>query len=403
MKYPLATESWDEKEINSACDVIKSMMCTMGEKCKKYEQEFANFFGSKYAVFSNSGSSANLLMIAALMYRHNGPKLREGDEVIVPAVSWATTYYPLHQYGLVSCFVDIDKDTLNIDVDKIEQAITPKTKAILAVNLLGNPNNFDKLQEICKNYNLILLEDNCESMGATYKGKQCGTIGLMGTFSSFFSHHMSTIEGGVTLTNDEELYQIMVSLRAHGWTRGLPDKNFVHDKDGVKFNDLFRFVLPGYNLRPNEVFAALGLEQLKKLPQFIEDRKQNAEYFRLEMDYLQAKYPKMFTTQAVTPNSEPSWFGFAFVLDNELKGKRLEIVEAFSKANIESRPIVAGNFVKNPVIKFMKTRTSGTLDGANHIDENGLFIGNNQGNIREQIRYFADTFDKIIEEILAKS
>jgi CDP-6-deoxy-D-xylo-4-hexulose-3-dehydrase len=399
MKYPLATESWDENEINAACNVIKSMQCTMGEKCKKFEQEFAKMFGSKYAVFSNSGSSANLLMISALKYRKNGPRLEDGDEVIVPAVSWSTTYYPLQQNGLVCCFVDIDKDTLNIDVDKIEAAISSKTKAILAVNLLGNPNNFDKLNEICSKYNLILLEDNCESLAATYDGENCGSLGLMGTFSSFFSHHMCTIEGGVTLTNDEELYQIMVSLRAHGWTRGLPDKNFVHDKDGNVFNDLFRFVLPGYNLRPNEVFAALGLEQLKKLPKMIEDRRRNAEYFNLKMNTLQAKYPGMFYTQKILSKSNSSWFGFSIVLDQELKNKRSDIVKMLTKAEIESRPIVAGNFAKNPVIKYMKSRISGELTNSNHIDENGLFIGNNHGDQRERIDYFIQVFDSIVEEL----
>jgi len=402
MKYPLATESWDEKEINAACEVIKSMKCTMGDRCKQFEQEFAKMFGSKYAIFSNSGSSANLLMLSALMYRKNGLKLEIGDEVIVPTVSWSTTYYPIHQNGLACCFVDIDKDTLNIDCNKIEAAITPKTKAILAVNLLGNPNDFDRLNEICVKHNLILLEDNCESMGALYKGKYCGSIGLMGSFSTFFSHHINSIEGGITLTNDEELYQIMISLRAHGWTRGLPNKNFVHDKDGVAFNDLFRFVLPGYNLRPNEVFAALGLEQLKKLPKFIEDRIKNAEYFNTRMGYIKNKYPNMFTTQSITLNSTSSWFGFAFVLDSELKGKRLEVVEGLTIANIDCRPIVAGNFCKNPVIQHMKTRISGNTNYANHIDENGLFIGNNQGNIKDQIDHFANTFDAIIASILSK-
>jgi len=402
MKYPLATESWDEKEINAACDVIKSMKCTMGDKCKEFEYDFAKMFGSKYAVFSNSGSSANLLMMTALMYRKNGKKLEVGDEVIVPAVSWSTTYYPIHQNGLVSVFVDVDRETLNIDIRKIEEAITPKTKAILAVNLLGNPCDSQQLKDICAKYNLILLEDNCESMAATYKGQFCGTIGEMGTFSTFFSHHMCTIEGGVTVTNDKELYEIMISLRAHGWTRGLPNKNSVHDKDGVPFNDLFRFVLPGYNLRPNEVFAAIGTVQLKKLPTFIEDRRKNALYFTTKMYPLISKYPLMFSLQLSNVYSDPSWFGFAIVLDEELKGKRAEIASKFTDYEIECRPIVAGNFAKNPVIKHMNTRTSGELSVANHIDENGLFIGNNHGDQRDRIDYFISSFDIIVDEIVNK-
>jgi CDP-6-deoxy-D-xylo-4-hexulose-3-dehydrase len=395
MKYPLATESWDEKEINAACDVIKSMKCTMGVKCKQFEEEFAKQFGAKYAVFSNSGSSANLLMIAALMYRKNGAKLRVGDEVIVPSVSWSTTYYPIHQYGLVSNIVDIDVETLNIDVTKIEQAITTRTKAILAVNLLGNPNNFDALQAICDKHGLILLEDNCESMGATYKGKQCGTFGLMGSYSTFFSHHMCTIEGGVTVTNDEELYQIMISLRAHGWTRGLPDKNYVHDKDGVPFNDLFRFVLPGYNLRPNEVFAAIGLEQLKKLPTMIKERQDNAAYF---VEKMNKSVNTCFKMQKIEEASKASWFGFAIVFYGPLQGKRLEIAKALMDAGIECRPIVAGNFAKNPVIKHMDV-SIGNVDSADYIDQNGLFIGNNPGDQRARIDYFVSELEKIITKL----
>lgn len=399
MKYSLATESWDENEINAACEVIKSMKCTMGEKCKKFEEEFAKYFGSKYAVFSNSGSSANLLMITALMYRKNGPKLSKGDEVIVPAVSWSTTYYPLHQNGLVAKLVDINKETLNIDENKIEDAITTKTKAIMAVNLLGNPNNFDKLKALCEKYNLILIEDNCESMGALYKGKQCGTFGVMGTYSSFFSHHMCTIEGGVTVTNDEELYQIMISLRAHGWTRGLPDKNFVHDKDGIPFNDLFRFVLPGYNLRPNEVFAAIGLEQLKKLPTMIKERRENANYFISKMYSLSFKDPKnlYFKIQKVTDFSEPSWFGFAIVFYGPLQGKRTEIAKLLMDANIECRPIVAGNFAKNPVINHMEVVID-DVTNADYIDQNGLFIGNNPGNHKDKIDYFVKNLEEIINK-----
>lgn len=403
MKYPLATSSWGDEEVEAACAVIKSGMCTMGAKCKEFEETFARMLGSKYAIFSNSGSSANLLMMTALMYRKNGPKLEVGDEVIVPAVSWSTSYFPIHQNGLICSFVDIDKHTLNIDVNKIEEAITEKTKAILAVNLLGNPNNFNRLNEICIKHNLILLEDNCESAFAKYDNKNCGTFGLMGSHSSFFSHHFSTIEGGITLTDDEELAQLMVSIRAHGWTRGLPDKNFVHDKDGIPFNDLFRFVLPGYNLRPNEVFASIGLEQLKKIPNFISDRIKNADYFNIRMRYLKNKYPGTFSTQFVASNAISSWFGFAFILDTKLKGKRLEIVEKLTKENIECRPIVAGNMAKNPVLQHMKVKINGNLEVADDIDQNGLFIGNNQGNIINQIEHFVSTFDKIIEQLVAKN
>lgn len=215
MKYQLASSSWDDKEIVAAIDVLKSGKCTMGNIVKEFEEKFALSVGSKYAVMSNSGSSANLLAISSLRYGISPFQLNPGDEVIVPAVSWSTTYYPIHQNQLTMRFVDIDLDTLNIDENKLEAAITSKTKAIFAVNLLGNPNNFNKIKDLCKQYNLILIIDNCESQSAIYDGKEAGSVGDLGTYSFFFSHMMSTIEGGMTVCNDKSIYERLVCLRAH--------------------------------------------------------------------------------------------------------------------------------------------------------------------------------------------
>lgn len=390
-KYPLACSSWDENEINAAIDVIKSGRCTMGEKVREFEKKFAQKFGSKYAVMSNSGSSANLLAVAALMYRNKS--LQKGDEVIVPAVSWSTTYYPLHQYGLKMKFVDIDLRTLNIDIDQVRKAIGPKTKAIFAVNLLGNPNNLQELVDLCNEKGLILLEDNCESMGSTFNGKQTGTFGLMGTYSSFFSHHICTIEGGVTVTDDEELYQFMISLRAHGWTRELPDTNFVHNKDGNPFNDLFRFVVPGYNLRPNELYAAIGLHQLDKLDGIIENRRKNARAFALAAAELNRYYNGQLIFQSSYSGADSSFFGFSVVLDGELSGMRPLFVKRLVENGIECRPIVAGNFAKNPVVKHMDCETFGVLKNADKIDTDGFFIGNSHLDLADAI----DHFEKVMK------
>jgi CDP-6-deoxy-D-xylo-4-hexulose-3-dehydrase len=185
-------------------------MFSMGKEVFTFEEQFAKYTGSKHCVMVNSGSSANLIMIGAMFYKKNNP-WKIGDEVLVPAVSWPTTYYPLYQYGLKIKFIDIDLETLNFDLNALEKAITPKTKGILAVNLLGNPNDFDRIQSMIKGRDIVLLEDNCESLGATFKGKQAGTFGDMGTFSFFFSHHISTMEGGMVVTDDEELHQILVA------------------------------------------------------------------------------------------------------------------------------------------------------------------------------------------------
>lgn len=402
VKYPLACSSWDEKERNAAHAVIDSGMCTMGAKVKEFEKKFAEKFKVKYSVFSNSGSSANLLAVAALFYRKENP-LKAGDEVITTAVSWSTTYYPLHQYGLKIKLVDIDLNTLNLDVNHVIHAITPQTRVIMAVNLLGNPCDFSTLLKICSERNIILLVDNCESMGATYGVTEVGTYGLIGTYSTFFSHHLCTIEGGVCVTDDEELYQIMLSLRAHGWTRDLPSENNVHNKDGNPFNDLFRFVLPGYNLRPNEIYAAIGLHQLDKLDDILDFRRMNAETFKQEMFelYRTGKFGNSgnIRFQSSDKRADPSWFGFSLILEGTLSGKRDFFVTRLKEMGIESRPIVAGNFAKNPVAKLMHCEIHGNLVNAEKVDKDGFFIGNSHLDLTEEIEYFAESLKQICKEV----
>ena len=194
MEYKLASSTWDEKEVKAIHRVIDSDNYSMGEQVEAYEKDLANYIGSKFAIMTSSGSTANLLMIAAMFFtKDKSKRLSRGDEVIVPAVSWSTTYFPLQQYGLRVKFVDIDRKSLNIDLNKLAEAISDSTKVILAVNLLGNPNNFDVINNLIGDRKITLLEDNCESLGATFKNKKAGSFGLMGTFSSFFSHHIPFI------------------------------------------------------------------------------------------------------------------------------------------------------------------------------------------------------------------
>lgn len=388
MNYPLATPSWDQSEIDALQRVIASGMYSMGKEVFSFEEEFAKFTGSKYCVMVNSGSSANLVMVGAMFYKKNNP-WKIGDEIIVPAVSWPTTYYPLYQYGLKIKFVDIDLETLNFDLNALEKAITPKTRGILAVNLLGNPNDFEKIQQMIKGKDITLLEDNCESLGATFKGKQAGTFGAMGTFSSFFSHHISTMEGGMVVTDDQELHHILLCLRAHGWTRNLPKENLVcGTKSDDFFEESFRFVLPGYNVRPLEMEGALGKEQLKKLPTFIKERRANAKHFQ----EIFSNHPLFLMQKEI---GDSSWFGFSMVIRPEIKIDRKKFVATFDKSGIESRPIVAGNFAKNEVVKYFNSEVFGELKNAEYIDTKGLFVGNNQVDIRHQI----DLLNKALKEI----
>jgi len=370
-KFPLATATWGQEEQDAMLRVIASGMFTMGVNVQRFEHDFAQYVGSKHCVMVNSGSSAILLMVAALFYTKNSKlKLQRGDEVIVPAVSWSTTYYPLYQYGLKIKFVDIDLHTLNYDLDELERAVTGNTRAIMAVNLLGNPNDFARIEKIINGRNIVLIEDNCESMGAKFHGKQAGTFGVMGGYSSFFSHHISTMEGGLIVTDDEELYHILLSLRAHGWTRNLPKHNHVcGTKSDDPFEESFRFVLPGYNVRPLELEGALGVEQVKRLPHLISERRKNGTLLQEVL----GQHPDIIIQQEI---GESSWFGFSLVVKPGRSLNRKSLLQKLDALGFECRPIVTGNFAKNEVVKYFDHDIHGELKNAEYIDANGLFIGN---------------------------
>ncbi len=389
VNYSLASSTWDEKEYAAIQRVIDSDMFTMGKEVEKYEKDFAEFFGAKHAVMVSSGSTANLLMIAALFFTKNEKyRLKRGDEVIVPAVSWSTTYFPLQQYGLKVKFVDIDRKSLNMDLQKLEGAITDKTKAILAVNLLGNPNDFAKMKDIIGKRDIFILEDNCESMGATLEGKQAGSFGLMGTFSSFFSHHIATMEGGCVITDDEELYHILLCIRAHGWTRNLPKFNHVSgEKSDDPFDESFKFMLPGYNVRPLEMSGALGIEQLKKLPEFISIRRKNAALFQK----LFHDHPYIEIQQETGCSS---WFGFSLIVKENAPFERADLVKKLQDNGIECRPIVTGNFLKNKeVLEYFDYEVGSSMESAEYIEKNGLFVGNHQNNIEVAIKLLSDVLN----------
>lgn len=387
--YPLAASTWGEEERQAAIKVLDSGQTTMGPKVLEFEQKFADYVGARYAVMSNSGSSANLLAVAALFFTSK-PKLRRGMTAIVPAVSWATTYYPLSQYGLKLRFVDVDPDTLNFDLSQLAQAIDEDVGVIFAVNLLGNPNDFSTIKALIGDRPIALLEDNCESMGATFSGRSAGTFGHIGTFSTFFSHHISTMEGGLSVTDDEELYQVMLSLRAHGWTRNLPWPNHLIEKDQrSEFYELFRFILPGYNLRPLEMSGAIGIEQLKRLPAFIEQRRTNAARFQdLFSDLTGVRIQKEL--------GESSWFGFSIVLTQDATVSRDALLARLKDERVETRPIVAGNFYRNPVIQHLDHHANPSLPNADEVHDRGFYIGNHHWDVRPDLERLRDIIRRAV-------
>ena len=385
MFYELASSSWGSEEIAAMQRVIASGMFTMGEHVRRFEEEFARKFGTKHALMVSSGSTANLVGVAALFYAGKRP-LARGDEAIVPAISWSTTYYPLQQYGLRLKFVDVDLETLNIDVSRLEEALTPRTRMVVAVSILGNPCALDVLRAFCDRHGLILFEDNCESMGATLNGKQCGTFGDLGSFSSFFSHHISTMEGGVLVTDNTELYHVAKSLRAHGWTRDLPSNTRIFEKKDDDFYEAYRFILPGYNARPLELSGAIGIEQLKKLDRMVELRRKNAELFVGLM-----KGDKRFVIQR--ENGRSSWFAFTVILAPGLDLDRKKVMAALKAADIGYRIITGGCFLRHDVIKYFDYECVGAMRNADLAHDRGFFVGNHPRDLRPQIERLRAVLD----------
>lgn len=390
IRYPLATSSWNDQEIEAIHQVIAKDWYTMGPAVAAYEREFADHFGARHCVMTSSGSTANLLMVAAAFFTKN-PLLKRGDEVIVPAVSWSTTYFPLQQYGLKLVFCDIDKGTLNIDLDQLQRVVSDRTKAIMLVNLLGNPVDMQRISEIVGDRDILIIEDNCESMGATFDGRSTGTFGLMGTFSSFFSHHISTMEGGCIVTDSDEIYHILLALRAHGWTRNLPQTNtLTGEKSSDPFEESFKFVLPGYNVRPLEMSGAIGSVQLAKLPGFLEIRRANARMFQ----ELFRDHPHIRIQQEV---GSSSWFGFALTIKPGAPFDRRTLLGALKDAGIESRPVVTGNFLKNEEVlrHFDYSVAPGGVPNAEYLDANSLFVGNHQIPLQRELQLLRSTIDSL--------
>src|SRR5262245_2901316 len=345
MFYELAVSTWGAEEIAAIQEVIASNRFTMGPKVAAFEQAFAAYHGRQYAVMVNSGSSANLLCVAALFYKKDRP-LQRGDEVIVPAISWATTYHPLQQYGLRLRFVDVDLETLNLDASQLAAALTPRTRMVVAVSILGNPAPLDVVRAFCDAHGLYFFEDNCEAMGASLHGKACGTFGDVNTFSTFYSHHISTMEGGLLLTNDTEIAHLARAIRNHGWARDLPADSPINiGRQDDPFFEAYRFMLPGYNVRPLEVCGAVGREQLKKLDAMVATRRHNAALFvkLFEGD-------DRFIIQR--ENGRSSWFSFTLILNPALPLDRGRIMDALRNADIGFRMITGGCFLRHEAIKY---------------------------------------------------
>ena len=364
-EYPLIDNPFDTNDLMSAISVLLKGKITMAQITKNFEKKFAKYVGSKYALMVNSGSSANLLAFFALINPKNKYKLQKNDECLIPSLCWSTSLWPIIQAGLKPKFVDVDVETLNINLKDLKKKINKKTKALLAVHILGNSSNMQQLSNICEKNEIILVEDTCESLGSKFKNKSLGTFGRFGTYSFYPSHQITSGEGGMIVCNKREDYEILHSLRAHGWDRGLNNKN----------NKSFNFVNSGFNLRPLDLTAAIGLSQLKKLEKFKSQRISNRNRIITSLKKSK-KWKNQFSFIEPIKNLKPSWFGLPILINKKFIKIKKIFLNKLNKEKIETRPIISGNFLNQPCIKLynLKTKNEKFL-GAQEIEDRGFFVG----------------------------
>ena len=369
MKLNLCEKIYGQEEIDAIINVLNSDRLTMGNKVSQFEQEFSAKFGFNYAVMVNSGSSANLLAITALCNSERSNYLKPGDEVLIPAVCWSTSVYPVIQNNLKPIFIDTNKDTLNINAEDINKY--PNAKGIVLVHVLGNSTDMDLVMEIVNKRGMITMEDTCESLSSKYNGKYLGSFGEMGTFSFYFSHHMTTIEGGMIVCKNKFDYDLLRCIRSHGWTRyGNHGTNNIH----ADINNKFCFIELGYNLRPMEFQAAMGSIQLKYIDGRNIIRKTNFDNITKSISE-HYKNNNILKTPITTKGCDAQWFCIPILLKYELRHLLNDYMKYLDSNSIENRPIVTGNFTRQPVMKKINKYIKPEIyTGADIIHYTGLYI-----------------------------
>tara|TARA_Y100001958_G_C21210365_1_gene536151 strand:- start:240 stop:1520 length:1281 start_codon:yes stop_codon:yes gene_type:complete len=372
--FPLKDSTFRSKDLIEGIKVIFSRNVTMSKVTKKFETVFSKKMKSPYSLMLNSGSSANLLAFQCLINPYRKKRLKKGDHVLVPSICWPTSFWPIIQSGLKPIFVDVDKYSFNIDLKDLKRKITKKTKALMLIHVLGNSTNMEKLNNILKKNKIILVEDTCESIGAKYKKKFLGTFGDFSTFSFYFSHQISSVEGGMICCKTKEDEDILKALRSHGWSKDLSNQK----KLERKFKDInknFFFVNSGYNLRPTDIQAAIGLSQFRSLNNFIKIRKINRNKI-IKKIMQDSRWNNQVRFLEKTENVDPSWFGLTMLIDKKFKKKKKSILARLDKMGIENRPIISGNFLKQPALKKYKfSQKSRDFPNANYVHEFGFFVG----------------------------
>lgn len=386
-KIRLSYPTFGGEEVMEALESLLSTYVTMGDKVHSFEDQWAEYLGSRHATMVNSGSSANLVAMESIADRV------QGGEVIVPAVSWSTSIFPIHQVGARPVLTDVERETYTLGVEALKEAISPDTEAIMPVHLLGNPADMDAVMELADDHDLAVVEDCCEAHGARYDGTPVGTMGDLGTYSFFFSHHISTIEGGMVVTDEDDLAERNRMLRAHGWVRELDDRE-KYTEAHPDIDERFLFASEGYNLRPTEISGAFGIHQVDKLERFVERRRENAAYLN---DGL-GSYGEYFDILEERDGTRCSWFAYPLLLTEAAPFSKDELQQHLEEHQIETRPILAGNLARQPALDSIEHRVAGDLSVADDIHMNGLFIGNNHVLDEERMDYILDTIDTFIQQ-----
>jgi CDP-4-dehydro-6-deoxyglucose reductase, E1 len=393
-RISIGAPAYNYKEITQSLDSLLDVWISMGPKVKTFEEQAANYVGTKYAVAVNSGSSANLLALKTFIILH---KISPRSEVIIPATTFATVVSPILQLGLIPIYVDVDANSWNIDPIEVEKAISKKTRVIMPVHTFGNPANMKRLQEIARKYNLLILEDACEAHGAEINGKKVPSFGDMGTWSFFVAHNITTGEGGMIFTDNKDYRDILVSLREFGRipTKDIKTKPPIYeDKLLGKYDSRYVFNHLGYNMRMTDIAASLGIEQLKKLD------KLNRKRISLVNKYLKhlKNYREFIVLPKVQDNTFHSFYGFPFVIKENAPFTRLELAKFLEERNIETRPFFAGSLPDQPGYINEPHRNVGGLKTSRWLRDNGLFIGCHPMIQKDQVEHLIQTFDDFFLE-----
>jgi CDP-6-deoxy-D-xylo-4-hexulose-3-dehydrase len=391
-RIPLSVPTFGWEEVWDALESLLSTQVTMGEKVQRFESMFAEYVGVKHAVMVNSGSSANLLALSVLSSPLIAGHLRPGDEVVTPAVTWATAVFPIANLGLVPVLVDVELDTFDLIPEEVEKAITPRTRAILLVHLMGNPCDMDRIMSIARRHNLLVIEDACEAHGAEYHGRKVGSFGDFATFSFFFSHHISTMEGGMLLTNDDRYAELARALRVFGWVRDLKAKDVIAQQH-PEVDPRFLFVSTGYNLRPMEIQGAFGIRQMGKLERYVQLRRENARYWSRKLGAL----PHL-RVHREAEGTRHAWFGYPIMVLPGAAFSRDELADHLEAKGVETRPIMAGNMDEQPAMRLFPYRKVGDLPNARLVHRSAFFFGNHHGIGSEQRKAIVSYVREFVRE-----